>query len=247
MRKFTHHTYGVYTIHPLAKEKNVVYFFLQYILLFCVLLLNTITFAADTVYVNDEQVINMRAGIGSQFRIVKLLKTGTTLTLLETHKEGYSKVKTQSGKIGWVLTRFLTHQPVARVRLQQIEQQLQKMNAENQKLKDFLQQLSSEKLSLSENQQNLNSSNNSLQNKLQTLRNTCSRSVELSKENDILRKTLLTHENKMTLLKQQYQLLQDNHDQNWFLIGAGVLLGGFIIGFIAPRLRIQKKSSWSSL
>ena len=32
--------------------------------------------------------------------------------------------------------------------------------------------------------------------------------------------------------------------QNWFIVGAGVLFGGIVIGLIAPSLRRKRRSDW---
>jgi len=49
-------------------------------------------------------------------------------------------------------------------------------------------------------------------------------------------------------LKQQNRDLGNDSTQRWFLIGAGVVLLGIILGLILPHLRFQRrKSSWGSL
>ncbi len=34
------------------------------------------------------------------------------------------------------------------------------------------------------------------------------------------------------------------NNQNWFIVGAGVLLGGIVIGLVAPSLRRKRRSDW---
>jgi len=38
--------------------------------------------------------------------------------------------------------------------------------------------------------------------------------------------------------------LSSRSRQNWFIVGAGVLSGGIVIGLIAPSLRRKRRSDW---
>lgn len=78
--------------------------------LFSALLLNLVMlqigFAKD-IYVTDIMNITMRTGPGVQYKIVAILKSGTKLEMVEFQKD-WSQVQTGQGKVGWVLSRFLT-------------------------------------------------------------------------------------------------------------------------------------------
>lgn len=84
-------------------RRRLVYFF-------SVLSLNLgmlqIGFAKD-LYVNDIMNITMRTGPGIQYKIVTMLKSGTKLEIVEFQND-WSQVQTGQGKVGWVLSRFLT-------------------------------------------------------------------------------------------------------------------------------------------
>ena len=73
---------------------------------------------AETRYVSDRLEITMRSGTSTSHGILRMLRSGTPVEVLETDKKsGYSRIKTRSGKEGWVLTRFLMNGPAARDRL----------------------------------------------------------------------------------------------------------------------------------
>lgn len=59
-----------------------------------------------TVYTNTEEV-NLRSGAGTDYGIMACLDIGTSLSLLTTDGN-WSKVQTKSGKIGWVLSKFVS-------------------------------------------------------------------------------------------------------------------------------------------
>ena len=49
-------------------------------------------------------------------------------------------------------------------------------------------------------------------------------------------------------LKQQNRELENSTAQRWFLIGAGVIVGGILLGLILPHLRMRRRrDSWGSL
>ncbi|MGH8645013.1 MAG: TIGR04211 family SH3 domain-containing protein, partial [Gammaproteobacteria bacterium] len=59
-----------------------------------------------------------RAGPGSHYGIVSMLKSGTRVDVLsQDKKNGYSKIRLDSGETGWVMTRYLMGQPAAREQL----------------------------------------------------------------------------------------------------------------------------------
>jgi N-acetylmuramoyl-L-alanine amidase len=59
-----------------------------------------------TVYTNAGEV-NLREGAGTGYGRIACLEKGVNLTLLGT-SDGWSRVQTKSGKIGWILSKFLS-------------------------------------------------------------------------------------------------------------------------------------------
>jgi SH3 domain protein len=49
-------------------------------------------------------------------------------------------------------------------------------------------------------------------------------------------------------LEQRNLELTNRNKQDWFLIGAGVVVAGVLIGLILPNLRLKRRrSTWGSL
>jgi SH3 domain protein len=38
--------------------------------------------------------------------------------------------------------------------------------------------------------------------------------------------------------------LGSRNNQNWFVVGAAVLLAGIVVGLVAPSLRRKRRSDW---
>jgi len=62
-----------------------------------------------------------------------------------------------------------------------------------------------------------------------------------------LKNKIVGYERQSQSLLQENQSLKDRTARDWFMVGAGVILLGMIIGLIIPRIRWRKKSSWDSL
>ncbi len=94
---------------------------------------------AETRYVSDKLEITMRSGKSTSHGIVRMLRSGTPVEVLETdNKTGYSHIRTRSGKEGWVLSRFLMNAQAARDRLATAEKKLAELELENRKMKTSL-------------------------------------------------------------------------------------------------------------
>ncbi len=199
--------------------------------------------AADTRYVDDKLLITMRTGQGNAYQILRTLPTGTALELLETSGD-YARVRTQDGVEGWVLTQYLTDQPVARDRLAQAEQKLAQLQDENSALKKELAALKGDKRSIETEHKQLADSTDKLQKELAHLKEVAARPVELDQQNKEMHQRLQELELNSRVLQEENTALHDRSTRDWFLAGGGVMLVGIILGLLLPKLR-RRQSGWS--
>ncbi|MCW8930945.1 MAG: TIGR04211 family SH3 domain-containing protein [Gammaproteobacteria bacterium] len=220
-------------------------------LLLTIITLFSLFFSSVTVakvrYVSDELVINMRSGKGNGFKIIKIIKSGTPLTIL-AEDSGYTHARTPQGVEGWVLSRFLINTPVARTLLDKAQQDVAQMKEKYDAMSTELSTVKAERDKLSKSENKLLNNKEKLNVELTKLKKIAARPMQLEAENDQLRNDLVKIEAENRLMKQEYQTLEDNTDQEWFMTGAGVLFGGMILGLIFPKLRSgQKKANWNRL
>ncbi|MDH5259650.1 MAG: TIGR04211 family SH3 domain-containing protein, partial [Gammaproteobacteria bacterium] len=140
------------------------------LLLTCLLLSSTIVLAEETRYVSDEFSITMRTGQGTQHKIIKSVKTGTKLELLEESEDGYSKVRIPNGTEGWVLSRYLVNEPVAKDRLVSAEKKISALQSQTIELNKKLNSLSSSSSTLEKDSSRLSKSNIKLKKELDSIR-----------------------------------------------------------------------------
>ncbi|HEC74931.1 MAG TPA: TIGR04211 family SH3 domain-containing protein [Methylophaga aminisulfidivorans] len=203
--------------------------------------------AQTTRYVSDKLEITMRNGQGVKFNIRKMLESGARLDVLETDPAGYSRVRTEDGVEGWVLSRYLTNTPSAREQLDASRQRVANLELEVAKYKEEIGTLNSQNSTADSENLNLKETAQRLSKELDDLRRTASSAVALDNENRQLKEKLqeIDHENQSLVIENN--ALRDNNTRSWFLVGAAVLFAGLILGLIIPRLRIRKKDSWGSL
>ena len=217
------------------------------ILLFIVCIACSSLVIAETKYVSDELVINMRSGKGNGFKIIKIIKSGTPVTILKTDS-GYAKVKTPQGVEGWVLTRFLMKTPSARTLLAKAQDDVTKIKNQFETIDDDLVRLRNERDILADSEKKLLTEQKKLKTELSKLKKIAARPMQLEAENEQLRNELLKIENESHILKQKVQTLQNNSDKEWVIVGGSVLFFGMFLGFIIPKLRTgQRKANWNRL
>jgi len=217
--------------------------------LLSVLLLSiTLNAQAETRYVSDELEIDMRSGTSNQHRILRMLPSGTALEVLEDDKaSGYSRVQTSSGAEGWILSRYLQTSTPASKRLAETEKKLAELELQSRQRMAKLSESDKEFIGVTEELTRLKDENLKLTKQVADIQRTASSALAIDAENQELKNTLMQLERGQETLRQENAALHDRTTRDWFMIGAGVLVAGILLGLILPRIRMRKRSSWGSL
>lgn len=203
--------------------------------------------AAETRYVSDMMEVTMRSGKGTGYGITRMLRSGTAVQVLEIDKQtGYSKVRTDNGREGWVLSRFLMNEQAARERLTASEKNLTKLELDNRKLTTTIAAITDEKKLLMKNLGDLEAETRSVSQELAEIKRTASSALAIDSQNKDLKSRLVLLERQLQTIRKENEGLKESTARDWFMIGAAVLLLGIIIGLIIPKIRFRKKSSWNT-
>jgi SH3 domain protein len=219
--------------------------------LFCMLLLTIITAtsyaAVEKRYVSDKLWLQLRSGPGSDFRILKALPSGEHLIFGEqTEDKNYTKVTTDKGVEGWVLTRFLEDEPVAKEKLILSQRELVKVKAELDTLKQQTNALSEEKSSLSGDHSSLTREKKSLEKELKRIKEISANALQLDSKNTKLTKRNQELEIQLETLTADNTRLKDNKERTFMIIGGGLIIFGIVLGLAIPAMRGGRKAaSWS--
>lgn len=212
----------------------------------CLFAAVSVAYAKETRYVIDKLEATVRAGQGTQYQILRVIPSGTPVKVLEQAENGYARVELQDGKTGWMLSRYLSETPIARTRLADAEKQLAQLAEENSRLKAEKEASAQSKLEAEQALSRLDAEQAKLKNEFSELSKLAARPQELEAKNSELRERISTLEAEARQLREENHSLQTGDDHTWFLAGAGVLLGGFLLGVIVPRIRWRKKASWDT-
>lgn len=182
---------------------------------------------AETKFVTDEFHIMLRSGQSVQHEIIRQLKSGTALKVLQSNPD-YTQVRLPSGQEGWVLTRYLMATPAGRDQL-----------AVLQKKYDDLKTNFDEKLE----QAQLDT-----QKRIAELEELAKRPLQLSREKEALKIELQQEQDRYQQLSRETEVLKSPHkDRQWFMLGAMVAIGSLILGIIVTMLPKGKKKRWNQL
>jgi SH3 domain protein len=206
--------------------------------------------AAETRFVSDELEITLRVGPSTKQRIISMLKSGTPVEILSVdRKSGYSKVRAANGKTGFVLSRFLMDEPSAREQVASLTAKIQELQAEPEQVRSRLNQLQEDYAKLQKEHQKLLNDKNSITQELAGIRQTAANAINISNERSELRKQVVKLKQEVADLQHTNRELSNNLNQRWFLIGAGVVLGSILLGWLLPYLRFKRRrtSSWSEI
>ncbi len=173
-----------------------------------------------------------------------MLPSGTPLTLVEENKEsGYSKVRTNSGIEGYILTRHTSKNPISKWYLDKANKKLEALQEENGKIKEELNQLRGNNTQTLTTNQSLTDERDQLRNELNELKQTAANAVQLKHQRDQLQERVISVERELQQIKRENQALEDSTNQDWFLYGGILSLFGVILGFILPKLSWRRKTS----
>jgi SH3 domain protein len=195
---------------------------------------------AETVIVTDVLPINVRSGDPVRGSIVSAPKSGTRLTVLE-RKPGYIRIRTPKGSEGWVLSRFVQDEPVAREKLVAAETRRDKAVALEQELQALYGDLKQQHQKLEAQHQTVRERADNLALELDRVSAAAADTLKIQRNNQTLQEELRQAQEQG--LAVQAQLDSQDSRRSHLMLGAGILLAGLLLGLIVPYLR-PKRSGW---
>jgi len=206
--------------------------------------------AAETLYVSDQLIITLRQGKSTEYKILKTLKTGTPMEVLEKKKgDDYVKVRLQSGEEGYVLAQYLTSETPKTTIISRLEKQVAKTQEQlaqaNEKLTASSQAQKNQTQKEAALEGNIDDLNRSLaeakeelgevNEKYNALLEDASNVAEIVKERDQLKKTNEKLSSEIRTLTAANSDLLWTSAIKWFLAGGGVLFFGWMLGKMSRK------------
>lgn len=212
-----------------------------------IILLASVPALADSRYVVDELVITVRSGPSNQHQIVKLIRSGAKLDVIdEVESNGKQYAHVQAGEMtGWVLSQYLSPSPIARDLLDAAQNKSEKYREENTRLKKQLTELQQAHGEVKKQRDQLRQRAQNVTQQLEQLKHVSTRPLEIKRNNEQLRGELAKRINEAKLLGKENAGLKNRDQREWFIVGAGVVLTSILMGILLTRIRWQRRSIWA--
>jgi SH3 domain protein len=209
------------------------------------LLLLATNAAAQSAWVSDEFEITLRSGPSTSNAIQLMVSSGTQLEVLERDAEsGYSRVRTQGGTEGWVLTRYLMSEPSAREQLESLTSQLTNATSQGSSLNSQLRAIRAEYDAANRRIAELERERDDANKELAEIKRTAANVLAINDQNESLMDQLTAAQIRADTLEQENRELASQTTRYWFMAGALVLLFGILLGIWLPRIQWQRRSRY---
>lgn len=204
---------------------------------------------AETRYVTDRLEVTLRAGESTRYKILRMLPSGTPVDVVSVNPStNYARVRIPDGTIGFMLVQELQDEPAARDRLAELEERMKALRQKPDALANELANLQETYGELKQRFATLEREKQQREQELARIRHASANVLDITSDRERLRLQVAELTRSRADLEQENRDLKNQKNQRWFLIGAGVLGGGVLMGLILPHLRLRRrKSSWGAL
>jgi len=198
---------------------------------------------AETRYIVDQIVVNLRENADNQSATIKNLRTGTPLEILE-EDSSYVKVRISSGEEGYIKKQYVTSEIPSPIIIARLEKEQDRLNKElaqlEQAKKSQLELKNSAEDELAKMDALLAQTKLELKlltDKYEDLRFKSEHIVQLAEEKELLDAEHSKLSAEVLELRKENEGFLRSKAIRWFLAGGGVFLFGWIIGKISRKNR----------
>ena len=201
---------------------------------------------AQTKYISDVLRVDLRTGGTSQHRIIAMLKSGTSVTVLEEPADSdWIKVVTEKGTEGWLRKQYLVASPIARVQLAGLQQEVSELSQQKQKQGESIQMLNNELAKFKSLYEKSESSKDNIKQDFDALQKISTNAVKLDQQNRLLIEEQESQKIEIEQLRQENLLLKNDQYIEGLFHGIVAVVLGAILAMVAPRINVgRKKSEW---
>jgi len=197
-------------------------------------MLSSLASAQSFVYITDQVDIPMRAEKTFDDNIVRSLPSGSKLAILQATEDGWTQVKFESST-GWIISRYLSNNPPARVRLEKLRQTYNANKLLIAKLAKRKTELESEVQALKVKNTKLSIQTSKSKSEKEHIEQVYKDALKLEHANEKFITANLQLKTEIQLLKNNNTATEESSSRNWFFTGSIVLFFGILIGFIFPN------------
>ena len=196
--------------------------------------------AESFVYITDQVDIPIRSEKSLGNTIIRLLPSGTKLSVLQITEDGWTEVKYQD-TIGWISSRYLSNNISAREELKQANSIINESQLLITKYEAELDGQNKQLLILNNENKELVIRSSKSEAEKAHIEQVYQDALKLEHENEKLMQEKLQLKTELQLAQNNSQIEQDTSQRNWFIVGALVLFFGIVIGFFLPKMLNRRR------
>jgi len=193
-------------------------------------------------YITDRHDVALRSGPATQNKIITTMASGAAVEIVKIRGE-WSRIRytEPSGgvKEGWVQTKILGSHPSEGSQIKQLED-------ENDALRERATALEKEKNEASQREQDAVEKLRKLEAGYEALKSGSANYLKLKDQNDSVNATLMSAQEDVQRLIRENENLKLSQNIKWFIIGAAVLVVGWLIGLVTGRYQRRRRSVYNS-
>jgi len=194
---------------------------------------------AQQLYVTDVQEITVRTGPSMDNKIVQMVKSGSRIEKVRDEGE-WALVRTDGGKEGWVLKRYLSPETPVKVQFEDFKTRNAELVEKAGKVEAIIGKFEEENKSLQKTLAASQAENTRIKSEYETLSKANANVAEMTKSFQEMRAAHEAAKQEMERLRRENETLRDISDVKWFLAGAGVFFGGWLFGYLLGRSARKK-------
>ena len=196
--------------------------------------------AESFVYITDQVDIPIRSEKSLGNTIIRLLPSGTKLSVLQITEDGWTEVKYQD-TIGWISSRYLSNNISAREELKKANSIINESQLLITKYEAELDGQNKQLLILNNENKELVIRSSKSEAEKTHIEQIYQDALKLEHENEKLMQEQLQLKTEFQLAQNNSQIEQDTSQRNWFIVGALVLFFGMVIGFFLPKMLNRRR------
>jgi SH3 domain protein len=212
------------------------------VVLFGLLLLfiPAIATGAAKMYVSDVTLETiLRSGPGIAYRITASIQVGTMVSMLKEEGD-WAQVELEDGRTGWIPRQYLSAEQPWRLTAERLEKDKKEFQSRTTRSEAIHHELREENAALKKQLESERKELSTLRQEHDALKKGAAQYLQLKAAHDQLIAEFQEYKSKFDEIEKKYTTLSSSTAIEWFLTGAGVLFGGWLLGLIMARSRRRR-------
>jgi len=195
---------------------------------------------AAKMYVSDTTLETiLRSGPGNTYRITASIQVGTPVSLLKEESD-WAQVGLEDGRTGWIPRQYLSAQQPWSMTAEKLEKDKKELQSRTGRSEAIHHELREENAALKKQLESERKELSTLRQEHDALNKGAAQYLQLKAAHDQLISEFQEYKSKFDEIEKKYTTLSSSTAMEWFLTGAGVLFGGWLLGLFMARSRRRR-------